>query len=276
MATRPDQLTEAEARELLGEHRRGENHGRVPWPEFYAVLHERWEAGQHASVFAPTDGGKTFLVRHGLLPLWQRYPVLWLKFKPRDDTLVGMGNRVWEYPGVDRRLKYRIRELDSDRWAEDPEWFIVELPDYEWRASDESEGVRRARLAAGRCLDRAYHEGGWVIVLDEVRAFSDVEAPALRLRPLLENNWQRGRSQPLTVIAATQQPANAPSSMYDQPRWVFLGRTLDQGRHERIGEIGGHTKEIEAILPGLRHQEFLCVDRREGDMWITRVNGLES
>lgn len=272
MASRtPERLTTAEAQQLLGEGGQGENHGRVKWEEFREVLHERWEAGQHASVFAPTDGGKSYLIRHGLLPLWQRYPVLWLKFKPRDDTLDGMGNRVREYPAADRRIKYRVRRLDSDRWREDPEWFVVELPSYEWRATDETEGVRRARQEAGRCLDRAYREGGWVIVLDEVRAFSDVEPPALRLRPLLENNWQRGRSQPLTVIAATQQPANAPSSMYDQPRWVFLGRTLDQGRHERIGEIGGHTQEIQEILPTLQHQEFLCVDRREGDMWITRV-----
>jgi hypothetical protein len=273
----PERFSEADARELLGEHeqQQGTNFGRVSWDQFEPILHERWEAGQHASVFAPTDGGKTYLIRHGLLPLWQRYPVLWLKFKPNDATLDGMKNRVREYPGTDRRLKYRLRKLDSEKWAQDPEWFIVELPTYEWRATQPSEGVRRAREAAGKCLDRAYHEGGWVIVLDEVRAFSDVEPPALQLRPLLENNWQRGRSQPLTVIAATQQPANAPSSMYDQPRWVFLGRTLDQGRHERIGEIGGHTEAIQEILPTLRHREFLIVDRREGDMWITMVDGPE-
>lgn len=246
---------------------------RIGWEEFSEILHAEWEAGQHASVFAPTDGGKTFLIRHGLLPFWRRYPVLWLKFKPRDATLDGMTrNRVREYPEWDHRLKYRARKLDSDRWEKDPEWFVVELPTYEWSpASRETEGIRRARAAAGRCLDRAYREGGWVIVLDEVRAFSDVEPPALQLRPLLENNWQRGRSQPLTVIAATQQPANAPSSMYDQPRWVFLGRTLDAGRHERIGEIGGDTELIEAMLPSLRHQEFIAVDRREGDMWITKA-----
>lgn len=246
---------------------------RIGWDEFSEILHAEWEAGQHASVFAPTDGGKTFLIRHGLLPFWRRYPVLWLKFKPRDTTLDGMTrNRVREYPEWDHRLKYRARKLDSDRWEKDPEWFVVELPTYEWSpASKETEGIRRARAAAGRCLDRAYREGGWVIVLDEVRAFSDVEPPALQLRPLLENNWQRGRSQPLTVIAATQQPANAPSSMYDQPRWVFLGRTLDAGRHERIGEIGGDTELIEAMLPSLRHQEFIAVDRREGDMWITKA-----
>lgn len=260
----PDELTERDLRELGG----GGAIERVEWDVFAAHLHEEWKAGEHASLFAPTDGGKTHFIRFGLLPFWWRYPVLWLKFKPRDSTLDGMRNRVPDYPGWDRRFKYRHRALDSPDWDKDPEHFIVELPTYEWKAGAASEGVRRAREAAGKCLDRAYHEGGWVIVLDEVRAFSDVEPPALQLRPLLENNWQRGRSQPLTVIAATQQPANAPSSMYDQPRWVFLGRQLDMGRHERIGEIGGNTEAIEAALPGLQHREFIAVDRREGDMWI--------
>jgi hypothetical protein len=268
----PDRLTSEDAAELLGQSNRGENHGRVEWADFAGYLHEEWKAGEHCSVFAPTEGGKTFLIRHGLLPVWQRYPVLWLRFKPRDATLDGMGVRVKAHPGQMERAKYATRPLDSDRWAADPEWFVVELPSFVWRGQNASEGVRRAREVAGRCLDRAYHEGGWVIVIDEVRAFSDVEPPALQLRSLLENHWQRGRSQPITVVAATQQPANAPSSMYDQPRWVFLGRTLDQGRHERIGEIGGHTEEIEAILPTVRHQEFLAVDRREGDMWIVKVD----
>jgi hypothetical protein len=276
-----ERLSRAEAARLLGDDAPRPIE-RLAWDDFAAdVLHRRegedgedigWKAGEHASVFAPTDGGKTYLIRHGLLPLWQRYPVLWLKFKPNDGTLDGMGNRVKEYPSWDRRFKYRHRKADSADWDKDPEWFVVELPTYEWRAGrHESEGVRRARALAGHCLDRAYREGGWVIVIDEVRAFSDVEPPALQLRALLENNWQRGRSQPLTVIAATQQPANAPSSMYDQPRWVFLGRTLDAGRHERIGEIGGDTDSIEAALPTLRHQEFIAVDRREGDMWIVKV-----
>lgn len=261
---------------------------RIPWEEFRDdVLHRKvvrgqdagWEAGQHASIFAPTGGGKTYLIRHGLLPLWQKYPVLWIQFKPRDGTMDGWGRRAHEYPGWDQRLRYRFRGLRSERWQRDPEHFLVRLPAYRWSntTKQESEAWQRARRIAGEALDRAYREGGWVVVIDEVRALADGKAPALSLSSVLENSWQRGRSQPLTVIAGTQQPASAPSSMYDQPRWVFFGRQLDIGRHERIGEIGGDVEAVRAALPTLKGSrdpdgpEFLAVDRDSGEMWITKV-----
>jgi hypothetical protein len=243
----------------------------------HGILKEEWAAGQHVSIFAPTEGGKTHLIRYGLLPLWQRYPVLWVRFKPRDDSTEGWGIKVQRYP-VAERLKYRVRRRESEAWRDDPEHYLVQLPGYRFDPSapeDRSESWRNARRICGEALDRAYREGGWVLVLDEVRALTGKAPPALNLEAMLENCWQRGRTQPLTVIAAAQQPAWAPTSMYDQPRWVFLGRQLDEARWERIGEMGGNSKLIMELLPTLRGArdgagpEFLVVDRWSGDMWIT-------
>lgn len=243
---------------------------RTPWAEHYAWLEDNYEAGEHTSIFAPTNGGKTHLIRHGLLPLFQKYPVLWIRFKPKDKTLRQLGHQVRAYPSWDQRLRYQARGLDSPKWESDPEWFILVLPLYRWTPSAKSESPtwQRARRIAGTALDRAYAEGGWVVVIDEVRALAGKDAPALSLESVLENQWQRGRDQPLTVIGGTQQPANAPGSMYDQPAHIYLGKTLDVGRHQRLAEIGGDTEQIKAVLPTLGRFEFLYVHRYSGRMEV--------
>lgn len=266
MASPAPEISRAEAAQLLGMTATPQQ----GWEDFDQYLEQHWAAGQHVSLFAPTEGGKTYLIRHGLLPLWQTYPVLWIRFKPRDRTLNGFGHQVKEFPSDLARSRYKNRDpMDIEKWAQDPEWYVIVLPGYRWSADGkrQSQAWTQARRRAGEALDRAFHQGGWVIVIDEVLAFADTDQPGLGLRAPLENLWQRGRDQPITLIAATQRPAMAPPSMYDQPRWVLFGRTLDVGRYQRISEIGGDTEAIKAILPKLRHFEFLAIDRWEGEMW---------
>ncbi len=248
---------------------------RTSWEDHYAFLEDTAEAGDHTSIFAPTKGGKTHLIRYGLLPLWQRYPVLWVRFKQKDKTLKQLGRIVHQYPSWDQRLRYQARGVDSPKWETDPEWFILALPHYRWTPASKNESAtwQRARRIAGTALDRAYGEGGWVVVVDEVRALAGKDAPALSLEAVLENSWQRGRDQPLTLIAGTQQPANAPSSMYDQAAHIYLGQTRDVGRHQRLSEIGGDTETIKAVLPTLELHEFLYVHRFSGRMEIVKAPG---
>lgn len=275
-------LSREEAAQLLGAQERadptsagarGAAPERVTWEVFAAYLDAEWEAGQSVSIFAPTEGGKTHLIRWGLLPHWQRYPVLWIRFKPRDRTLTDFGRLVTEYPRFDMRVRYQVRPLDSPKWASDPEHFVIVLPKYRWSPDGkrQSESWQKARRIAGTALDSAYQEGGWVVVIDEVRALADGKEPALALSAPMENAWQRGRDQPLTLIAGTQEPVEAPGSMYTMARWVFMGQTHDVGRYQRISEIGGNTAVIKAVLPTLQFQEFLAVDRRYGRMWIVKA-----
>lgn len=257
---------------------------RVEWDEMAEILGdgyehegawvEGWQAGEHFAIFAPTKGGKSHIIRRGLLPLWHRYPVLWMRFKARDDSTAGFGTKVDRYPVVER-LKYRIRRRESPAWRDDPEHFLLQLPRYQFdpgAPEDRSASWRHARRVCGEALDRAFREGGWVVVIDEIQAINGKRPPALDLESALENCLQRGRTQPVTMIAAAQQPAwNAPS-VYDQARWVALGRTLDEARFERIGQLGGSRERIERVLPTLKgppRPEFLIVDRHHGAMWIS-------
>ncbi len=269
-------ISERELREYVGGSGGPDAVPRTSWDDHYAWMAEHWEAGQHVSILAPTGRGKTYLIREGLLPLWQRYPVLWLQFKPRDSTLRGLGHRVKSFPTGLQRAKYSSRPMDSELWETDPEWFVLRIPEYRWSADGkrQSSSWTQARRIMGEAIDRAHHEGGWVLVVDEVRAISGTTSPHLDLDDLLENSWQRGRSQPLTVIGATQAPVQAPSSFYDQPSYLYHRRMLDARRNRRRGEIGGQTDVIMEVLPTLKEYEFLFVDK-EGDSGLMEIVRVE-
>lgn len=243
---------------------------RVEWEEFYDYLSGEWHAGQHLSIFSETEGGKTHMIRYGLLPLWQRYPVLYFDLKPKAQTIAGMGKVVHQFPTWDQRLKYRIRDPSSAEWERDPQWFRLKPPQYHWSPDPRREDAtwRRARRVVGEAIDRAFTEGGWVLVVDDTQTVTDPQPPSLDLAAPMRNAWRNGREQPLTVVAATQQPAGAPTQMYDQPTYFLLGGIGDVRRHERLGEIGGDVKLIEAVLPTLDDREFLFTRKRGRDMMI--------
>jgi len=265
-------LSRADAAALL-EDEPNDNTGvaRVPWEDFYAWLCDNWQAGDHVSLIAPTGAGKTHVIRYGLLPCWQRYPVLILQFKPKDSALRGLGREIKHFPNRLDRLPYETRGLNSPKWKTDPEWFRLRLPGYRFSTRAEPPSYRQARRLAGEAVDRSYWQGEWVLVIDEVRAISEARQPSLGLEAVLENAWQRGRSQPLTIVAATQQPANAPRSFFDQPWMIGIMKMLDAGRFERLAEIGGNTAAIKATLPTLRQDEILFIHRPSGELIITEV-----
>jgi hypothetical protein len=265
-------LSQREAAALLDEEPDNESIApRVEWEDFDAWLCDSWQAGDHFSIVAPTGAGKTFLIRYGLLPCWRRYPVFVVQCKPKDPDMKGLGREVKHFPTKLDRLPYETRGYDSKKWDTDPEWFRLRVPAYRYSSRGEPAGHRHAKQLVGGAIDRSFWQGEWVLVIDEVRAIAEPRQPSLGLEPVLENAWQRGRTQPLTIVAATQQPANVPSSFYDQPTFVAIGKMLDVGRFERLGEIGGDTKAIKAILPTLQQDEFLIIHRPTGEMIVTEV-----
>ena len=82
----------------------------------------------------------------------------------------------------------------------------------------------------------------------------------------MRNAGKIWRDRPLTVIAATQQPAGAPTELYDQPSHLFLGGTEDEQRHKRLAEIGGDSRLLVMVVATLDRHEFLYVhgERRKG------------
>lgn len=245
---------------------------RVPWEQHVAYLDERWQAGQHVSIFARNGGGKTLLIRRLLESLWTRSRVLFIASKKTDASIGGMGHKVSAFPNRAQRLRYDARRSDHPDWEKDPEWYVLQVPSYRWSADAKrtDEGYKRARALVGTALDRAYGEGDWVIVADEVRALADPEPPNLNLAPILKTIWQRGRSERDTLIAGTQAPRWAPGEMYDQWVYAYFGRMTDVAKQIRLGEIAGDSELLRRALPTLERFEFLFVDA-EGERQIVRA-----
>lgn len=233
---------------------------RVSWEQHHRYMDENWHAGQHVSIWAPTGEGKSHLIRHGLLPLWQSYPVLIVDAKGDKRTLHGCGQVCRAMPNAAQRLKWRLRKADSPRWLTDPEWFRLQLPEYKWSSDPKQDNAnwQRARNIAGTAIDACYRQGRWLLVLDEPKALTDGKPPALSLGAPIENNYQRGRDRPLTIVAGTQSPSYAPPAMYDQARFHYYGRVSDLRRQFRLGEIAGDTDLLREVLPTLRKHEFLA------------------
>lgn len=196
-------------------------------------------------VIAPTDYGKTTLIRE----LLQRdtRPTPWIAFlssKRRDDTIEEFHDKLgfhvtreWAVPDADicPRVLLAPRLADFDK-------------------------VDKARRIFFHALNSMYRQGGWTIVLDEFRYFTET----IGLKPQCELLLQQGRSEGLTLVMGAQRPRHVPLLAYDQSKHIFLGFDNDLGNVKRLAEIGGglDAKQAAVYLASLRNHEFLYVNTR--------------
>lgn len=218
----------------------------------------------HVSIVVKTGGGKSYLYRHGLLPLWFTYRSLIFDVKGDDLTLQGLGEIVDGYPSAERGggedvPGARIYRLLVPEWEFDP-------------GKRNVDGLRRARAVAGTALDTAYKAGDWLIILDETQPFVDSQNDfGLGLQGVLRNMWQRGRSRRVTLISCTQEPVWMPSPFYSQPSLLYIGQEVEfDNKHLR--DIGGNREIVMATIPTLQEHEFLCISRTPREMWIVKVD----
>lgn len=185
---------------------------------------------------------------------WRRNLII--DVKGDDETLEGVGKRVTEVPRNDPYLRKR-REPDSL-------WYRLIVHD-DWA---------KAREQVREALARVYRQGDWTIYLDETRNLTDPRVPSLNLRNYVEQIWLRGRSRGVEVVGMTQAPRWVPSSFYDQPSFVWIGRINDERAHQRLREVGGLRKEHLPVIANLQRREFLVVGDGGDYQAITTVPDL--
>lgn len=201
----------------------------------------QWRQGQHATLIAPTGQGKTTLARELIprIPAIRHY-VMVLATKKRDKTL-------------DAFSDYRVMEVPQE-WAER----VIVRPQF---PRDVDAMLKSHRDTFRRALTVAFHSGGWTVYADEVAYLSD----DLNLRQDLKRIWMQGRSDGVTLIAATQRPRNIPLEAYDQPTHLFLWRDTDRENVRRLADIAGNVDRaaIMARVARLPRYQFIYVNTRE-------------
>lgn len=207
-----------------------------------------WRQGEHVTIIAPTDGGKSTLM--AALVAMRRWAVV-VATKPEDATL---------------RRQYVRHGFHVARSWPPPESAERVLLWPRYRSPADRDHQRQILRDA---LDAIFAEGGWTVALDELHHLAD----SLGLADVLTDYWRMGRSNGLSVLAATQRPAHVPLDAYSQARHLFLGNTSDDRDQRRLGEISGPVDRdtIRAVLPRLPRFAFLYVDARTGRMAITRA-----
>lgn len=194
--------------------------------------------GNHIAVIAPTGGGKTTLTTKGLLPMFDDMADVLLIDSTADPKLSSYGKPYQRYGKIKGLRRLTIGDMTA-------------------------ESISKVFNA----LNRAYKQGGTVIVFDEVRHITD--GKYLGLAAPAEQAWLFSRKRRNIVVGLTQAPRYVPSAFYDQSKLHFIFKIRDKRAMLRLAEIGGDYDAIKSIAPSLRKFEF-CYVNPEGDVTTSK------
>lgn len=227
----------------------------LPWEEVSKDIFRMWKPkdAPHHSIVCLTGGGKSYLYTRGLLPMrgWRR--CLIIDVKGDDPTLEGVGHRVRQIPKHD---PWTLQERKADSL-----WYRLIVHD----------DAAKAQAQVREALAHVYRQGNWTIFTDETRHLTDPRAPSLNLRTYLEQIWLKGRARGVEIVGATQAPRWMPSSFYDQPSFVWIGRINDERAHQRMREIGGLKRGHLSVIQRLQKREFLVVGNGGDYIAVTKL-----
>src|SRR4051794_4146986 len=219
---------------------------RIPWDVFIRRILV-WRNGEHVGLIGPTGQGKTTLLLN-LLPL-HPYVVVFAT-KPRDDTidrLVAQGYYKLE----------RWESLDSKQY---PRRVL-------WPNASKLESTELQQTTFHHAFGAIYREGGWTVALDETWYVINV----LKLGVDVKTYLLQARSLGISLVCATQRPANVPLEIYDQSSHLFFWRDNDETNLRRLSGISWRSADlIRGIVSDLDQYQVLYVNTRTGRMVRTR------
>lgn len=220
------------------------------WNETVAAM--RWRQGEHVTVIGPTGAGKTEVIAR--LIEWRRFCVF-LGTKNQDATQ----DRL-------RRLGFaRVKDATGINFQVNPR--VIIRPGHPAKA-DADETKEHHRQVFRQTLNRVYRQGGWTLILDELRyLFRN-----LGLTSELDLLYLQGRSEDITIISAAQRPKWVPLEVFSMPTHLFFFRDMDHVNVARIAEIVSvHRQTIFNVVPRLPEHDVLYVNTRTGELFITNT-----
>jgi hypothetical protein len=234
----------------------------VSWPVIQQRLQRMWtiQDAPHHSIMGQTRSGKSHLTRHGILPTcaWDR--VLFIDGKGDDPTINGLGRVVSRFPS---KLVRNQRKLMQD---DEPggNWFRL--------VTDVHFGIARDQVQ--EALNRAFQEGDWVVVVDELRYVTDPREPGLNLSPEWEQIVLRGGSRGVGLINLTQEPRWVRGSFYTQSSFYWFSRIEDEAAQKRVSEVGS-SRALMTYLGKIPRRWWVYMDNLEDErFWaLTTVTG---
>lgn len=222
-----------------------------PWDRFRQLT--RFRQGEHITIIGTTGSGKTVLARELLKP---RSFVAVLGTKNSDDEL---------YTPFEALGYEIVGPGDFDPMPERAESRIIFRPRI---TSSGEKGLKSQREAFEEMLDEIWSAGGWTIYADEVWTLT----VRLKLAVNFEQFWTAGRSENITIVAATQEPVYIPRLAFTAATHLFLFQNPDKQRVERIAELSaGNAALVKEMLPMLPQHEFIYINTRTRQVLRSKV-----
>jgi hypothetical protein len=228
---------------------------RIPREEF---IRERFDygPGEHVSLIAPTQWGKTTLVKDLLdASASQELQAIILVVKPRDGVV-----KRWLQDDNYKRIQ---------NWPPGPIIKYISKPKavvlWPKHSYDPEIDNPRIKKEFRRAILDSYRRGNKIVFADEVWGLVE---PGINLTQELNTVWTRGASSEDEIMGcglwgATQRPAWVPLAMYSQAEHLFLGNIPDAKDLRRVRDFGGEIPPafIEENVMRLKKYEWLYIRR---------------
>lgn len=219
---------------------------RIPWDVFLRD-ELRWNPGEHFALIGPTGQGKTTMLLN-LLPLHTYVTVF--ATKPEDETmerLIASGYLRME----------RWQSVDPKQWPRRVLWPNAKLMD----------SVDTQKAVFHHAFGAIYREGGWTVAIDETWYVANQLGLGMDIKLYL----LQARSLGISLLCATQRPANVPVEIYDQSSHLMFWRDNDERNLSRLSGISWRSADlIRSIVANLERHQVLYINTRTGRMLRTR------
>jgi hypothetical protein len=116
-------------------------------------------------------------------------------------------------------------------------------------------------------LDAMMSEGGWTIVVNEMRYLVE----QMGLRTLMDEIINEARSAKITMVMESQGTTWVSRAMIEQETWFVAFRGRHQEAREEIATAMGSKAEFMPDLDLLDHHEFVIVNLKTGDKYVSRI-----
>lgn len=233
---------------------------RIPWTQLEPALLDQWGwpqgrwSPEHMAVLGPTGSGKSHFATHLLNRRVVRSGAhaIMVATKPSDSTMQRMTRRGW-----------KIRRSWPPEYGENQVIF--------WPLSGKpSEGVGRQQRQIVRMLDDLWKADANLVLMFDELAYLEQE---LKLQRLITKYWREGRSLGITLMAMTQRPRYVSRYMHSESSWAVAFRPDDEDDAVRVAEIIGGRRLYKPLLLDLTPHEFLIIQRRTREAYISRLPG---